>query len=98
MVPVDCSMHQNITYYKPSGTKKEHYSKNVDHARGEDTIPSAEQDRLPHKQLHLPPWLSIHLRVLHKIHTKPCSLENKAKVHFYIYNFVPFLSIFHHEM
>lgn len=77
--PINCSKYQNVTHNKPSSAEEKHYSKNVDHACGEDTIPGAEQDRLPHKQFCLPPWLNVHRRALHR-NTKPHRLRNTVKL------------------
>ena len=51
-------MFMAFAYDQVAGAQEEHHAKDVDHAGGEDAVPGAEQHRLPHKHLDLPPGLA----------------------------------------
>ena len=52
------------THHQVAGSQEQHNTKDVDHAGGENSIPGAEEHRLPHKQFDPPPRLAGLLEAL----------------------------------
>ena len=52
------------TDHQVAGAQEQNYTKDVDHAGGEDAIPGAEKHWLPHEQLDPPPRLARLVKAL----------------------------------